>query len=144
MVTEDGLSKSFENALDEATTDKVEQPSVSTRRKGDNDMMKYKRKLRNRESAARSRRRQQIAIESLRKMVIDLSENSAGILDRCQSCALENAQLKEENTKLFCQNTSLRLKLFMVMVTKAAPQLQKLSTMAFSGFPRLESGECRQ
>mmetsp|Transcript_21324 Transcript_21324/g.30998 ORF Transcript_21324/g.30998 Transcript_21324/m.30998 type:complete len:198 (-) Transcript_21324:222-815(-) len=134
MVTEDYASgdHSPEDACnsEEHSKDEV---------KKDVDWVRYKRKLRNRESAARSRRKHQSAIECLRKEVRELCDCSKGLLDRCQDCAMENARLKEENTKLFCQNTKLRLELFMMMVAKSTPELQKASSMYLT--PRIPEME---
>mmetsp|Transcript_69 Transcript_69/g.126 ORF Transcript_69/g.126 Transcript_69/m.126 type:complete len:363 (-) Transcript_69:492-1580(-) len=71
-------------------------------------LMLLKRKLRNRLSAARSRRRHQLTLAKLQEEIDNLNQYSNRIMEQCENTSAENGVLREENMRLYCENMSLR------------------------------------
>ncbi|KAA8491965.1 hypothetical protein FVE85_8447 [Porphyridium purpureum] len=79
--------------------------------KEEHDLMLYKRKLRNRLSAARSRKRHQETLASLQTEIESLNEHSNRVMAKCEEASTENTKLREENMRLYCENMNLRSRL---------------------------------
>jgi len=84
-------------------------------------MMLYKRKLRNRLSAARSRKRHQQTLLQLQSQIDGLNELSNRVMESCEACSVDNGRLREENMRLYCENMNLRTHLAAVNGATAPP-----------------------
>eukprot|EP00179_Madagascaria_erythrocladioides_P007834 CAMPEP_0198314012 /NCGR_PEP_ID=MMETSP1450-20131203/4846_1 /TAXON_ID=753684 ORGANISM="Madagascaria erythrocladiodes, Strain CCMP3234" /NCGR_SAMPLE_ID=MMETSP1450 /ASSEMBLY_ACC=CAM_ASM_001115 /LENGTH=332 /DNA_ID=CAMNT_0044017049 /DNA_START=345 /DNA_END=1343 /DNA_ORIENTATION=- len=91
--------------------------SAMSRKMTDNerDLMLLKRKLRNRQSAARSRKRHQAILQTLQQDLGTLTERADKVTAACENCSMQNGKLREENMRLYCENAYLRAQLSMVM-----------------------------
>jgi len=74
----------------------------------EHSLMLLKRKLRNRLSAARSRRRHQLTLAKLQEEIDNLNGYSNRIMEQCEHTSAENGILREENMRLYCENMNLR------------------------------------
>mmetsp|Transcript_10394 Transcript_10394/g.18733 ORF Transcript_10394/g.18733 Transcript_10394/m.18733 type:complete len:406 (+) Transcript_10394:161-1378(+) len=88
-------------------------------------LMLYKRKLRNRLSAARSRKRHQQTLLQLQTEIDGLNEQSNRVMEHCETCATENGRLRQDNMRLYCENMNLRTHLA-VANGSAGPQAPQL------------------
>lgn len=76
--------------------------SAKVRRMSDNEraLVHYKRRLRNRESAKRSRARRQATLKEIQKELTDLRDVTASLLDRCMRLAHESDRQQTDITIL--------------------------------------------
>lgn len=99
----------------------------------EHEIMLYKRKLRNRQSAARSRKRHQMILHNLQSDIQTLTKQSDDIMAACESCASDNGSLREANMRLYCENAYLRAQLSVLMNQPASGPSMSQVTVGETG-----------
>eukprot|EP00188_Purpureofilum_apyrenoidigerum_P005684 Plantae.Rhodophyta-Purpureofilum_apyrenoidigerum.ctg7669.p1 GENE.Plantae.Rhodophyta-Purpureofilum_apyrenoidigerum.ctg7669~~Plantae.Rhodophyta-Purpureofilum_apyrenoidigerum.ctg7669.p1 ORF type:complete len:180 (+),score=44.67 Plantae.Rhodophyta-Purpureofilum_apyrenoidigerum.ctg7669:116-655(+) len=74
-------------------------------------VMLYKRKLRNRLSASKSRKRHQMEVKQLQQEIGNLSDRADSLTRVCELYAAENTKLRNENMQLYFEGAYLRAQL---------------------------------
>uniref|UniRef100_A0A7S2ZT52 BZIP domain-containing protein n=1 Tax=Rhodosorus marinus TaxID=101924 RepID=A0A7S2ZT52_9RHOD len=81
----------------------------------EHSLMLFKRKLRNRQSASKSRRKHQAMMRSVQQDIEELSRQYESVLRKCEEFKALNAQLNVENMTLHNDGVLLRTQLAQMM-----------------------------
>eukprot|EP00189_Rhodosorus_marinus_P009974 CAMPEP_0184738134 /NCGR_PEP_ID=MMETSP0315-20130426/863_1 /TAXON_ID=101924 /ORGANISM="Rhodosorus marinus, Strain UTEX LB 2760" /LENGTH=151 /DNA_ID=CAMNT_0027205725 /DNA_START=85 /DNA_END=540 /DNA_ORIENTATION=+ len=81
----------------------------------EHSLMLFKRKLRNRQSASKSRRKHQAMMRGVQRDIDELSTQYESVLRKCEEFKALNAQLNVENMKLHNEGVLLQTQLAQMM-----------------------------